>query len=92
MEDKQLKLISNTAMAVGWIIFAVSACFIDSDGAYGYAAGVACTIGLIVAGTGYVIWMFSERLEEQRVRDFYNMRGKDRLDADVEFIEFETEK
>ncbi len=87
-----MKFISNTALAVGWIIFAVSACFIDSSGAYGYAAGVACTIGLIIAGIGYVIRMFAERLEEKRVRDFYEMHGKDRLDADVEFIEFETEK
>ena len=87
-----MKFISNTALAVGWIIFAVSACCIDSAGAYGYAAGVVCTIGLIIAGTGYVIRMFTERLEEQRVRDFYEMRGKDKLDADVEFIEVVNEK
>lgn len=87
-----MKLISNTAIAVGWIIFAVSACFIDSAGAYGYAAGVACTIGLIIAGAGYVVRLFAERLEEKRIRDFYEMRGKDKLDTDVEFIELETEK
>lgn len=87
-----MKLISNTATAVGWIIFAVSACCIDSVGAYGYAAGVACTIGLIIAGAGYVIRMFAERLEEKRVSEFYEIRGKDRLDADVEFIEIETKK
>lgn len=85
-----MKFISNAAIAVGLIISALSACCIDSPGAYGYAAGVACTIGLIIAGTGYVIRMFTERLEEQRVRDFYETRGKDRLD--VEFIEIETKK
>lgn len=84
-----MKLISNTATAVGWIIFAVSACCIDSVGAYGYAAGVACTIGLIIAGTGYVVRLFAERVEEKRIRDFYEMLGKDRLDADVEFINIE---
>ena len=85
-----MKLISNTAIAVGWIIFAVSACFIDSDGAYGYAAGVACTIGLIISGAGYVVRLFAERLEEKRIRYFYSTRRKDRLD--VEFIEIEIKK
>lgn len=87
-----MKFISNTAIIVGLIISALSACCIDSPGAYGYAVGLMYVAGMIIAGTGYAIRLILERRERKRIRDVYETLGKDRLDADVEFIDLEVEK
>ncbi len=87
-----MKAISNTAIAAGMIIFILGACFADSPGAYGYAAMIVCMLGEFIAGAGYAVRLIGEHREEKRTGCFYGVQRKDRLDADVEFIELETKK
>ena len=87
-----MKVVSNIIIAIGAVISILSACCVDSPGAYGYAAGIACILGGFVAGAGYAVRMLDERRKEKRKAYFYEIHRKDRLDADVEFIDLEAKK
>lgn len=81
-----MKPLSKAMITSGTIIALLSACCIDSDGIYGYAAGISCMLGLIIIITGFSVGLKNILTEEIRIKDFYNTKRKDRLDTDVEFL------
>ena len=87
-----MKVVSNIIIAIGAVISILSACCVDSPGVYGYAAGIACIFGGFIIGTGYAVRILGARKEEKRKAYFYEIHRKDRLDADVEFIDLEAKK
>lgn len=81
-----MKAIHNITIAAGMLISAFCACCIDSTGIYGCAAGIACAAGGIIAGAGYIAAWLEVRRRNQREAGFYEVRRRDKLDAELEII------
>lgn len=80
-------MLFDIIFVIGAVIFLISSCCIDSTGIYGYVAGAACILGLIIIIIGFLFKFKNIREKEVRKKDFYNVKRKDRLGADVEFLD-----
>lgn len=80
-----MKRIGKIVTAVGVVTALLAGCCLDSQDVYGYLAGALCIIGGFLGGAGYAIYMLAAR----RKACFYFIRRRDRLDADVEFIDLD---
>lgn len=77
----------DIVIASGMLLSAFSACCIDSPGIYGSVAAIACAVGGIIAGAGYITGEQEARRRNQRKAGFYEARRRDRLDAGLEIID-----
>lgn len=80
-----MQTVGKAFIGIGLVISVVSACCVDSVDPYGTLALVAVIIGGIIAGAGYGMTL----LGKLDIKAFYSIHRKDRLDADVEFIELD---
>ena len=84
-----MKQISKVFIAVGLGILFLGG-MLDADGMYYVFLLIAMSLGAVIALIGVVIIDVEKLREEKRKADFYMIRRKDKLDADVEFLgEFE---
>ena len=87
-----MKQISKVFIAVGLGIMFLGG-MLDADGEKYILLLIAMALGAVVALVGVVIMDVENRREEKRKAYFYMIRGKDKLDADVEVLgEFEDKK
>ena len=87
-----MKQISKVFIAVGLGIVFLGG-MLDADGMYYVFLLIAIALGAVVALIGVAIMDVEKRREEKRKAYFYMIRRKDKLDADVEFLdEFEDKK
>ena len=87
-----MKIVANVFIAVGLGILFLGG-MLDADGTYYVFLLIAIALGAVVALVGVVIMDVENRLQEKRKADFNMIRRKDKLDADVEFLdEFEDKK
>lgn len=87
-----MKQISKVFIAVGLGIVFLGG-MLDADGMYYVFLLIAIALGAVVALVGVVIMDVENRRQEKRKAYFYMIRRKDKLDADVEFLdEFEDKK
>ena len=80
-----MQIIGRAFIGIGLMISVLAGCCIDSPDPYGMMALIAVAVGGIVAGAGYGMMMVGK----QDIKAFYSIHRKDRLDADVEFIELD---
>lgn len=78
-----MQTIGKAFIGIGLVISVISACCIDSADPYGTIALLVVLLGGIIAGAGYGMTMS----DKPDIKAFYSIHRKDRLDADVEFIE-----
>ncbi len=81
-----MESIHNIIISAGMLLSAFAACCIDSPGMYGWAAGIACVAGGIIAGIGYIAGQREVRQRNRREAGFYEARRRDRLDAGLEIL------
>lgn len=87
-----MKNVANVFIAVGLGILFLGG-MLDADGTYYVFLLIAIALGAVVALIGVAIMDVEKRREEKRKAYFYMIRRKDKLDADVEFLdEFEDKK
>ena len=87
-----MKQISKVFTSVGIGILFLGG-MLDADGMYYVFLLIAIALGAVVALVGVVIMDVENRRQEKRKAYFYMIRRKDKLDADVEFLdEFEDKK
>ena len=87
-----MKQISKVFIAVGLGILFLGG-MLDADGMYYVFLLIEMALGAVIALIGVVILDVEKRREEKRKADFYMIRRKDKLDADVEFLgEFDDKK
>lgn len=78
-----MQTVGKAFIGIGLIIAVVSACCVDSVEPYGTIALIVVLLGGIIAGAGYGMML----ADKPDTKAFYCIHRKDRLDADVEFIE-----
>lgn len=87
-----MKQISKVFIVVGLGIMFLGG-MLDADGENYILLLIAMALGALVALVGVAIMDVEKRREEKRKAYFYMIRRKDKLDADVEFLdEFEDKK
>lgn len=87
-----MKNVAKVFIAVGLGILFLGG-MLDADGENYILLLIAMALGALIALIGVVILDVENRREEKRKADFYMIRRKDKLDADVEFLgEFEDKK
>lgn len=87
-----MKNVAKVFIAVGLGILFLGG-MLDADGTYYVFLLIAIALGAVVALIGVAIMDVEKRREEKRKADFYMIRRKDKLDADVEFLgEFDDKK
>lgn len=86
-----MKNVAKVFIAVGLGILFLGG-MLDADGMYYVFLLIAIALGAVIALIGVVIFDVENRREEKRKAYFYMIHQKDKLDADVEFGEFEDKK
>lgn len=82
-----MKQISKIIIFFGAIVSVTGMCGIDSDGKIFLMFLLMIFLGILIALLGFLMLTFSEKSEENRKSYFYEIRRKDRLDSDVEYID-----
>ena len=67
-----MRFLSNLLISAGSVTVFLSACCIDSAGAYGRAAAIACAAGALAAGSGYLIMWIADRIRAKRASEFWS--------------------
>ncbi len=80
-----MQIVGKAFIGIGLAVAVVAGCCVDSPGIYGTLALIAVLVGGIIAGAGYGMTL----LGNPDIKAFYSIHRKDRLDADVEFIELD---
>lgn len=80
-----MQRVGKVFIGIGLSLAVVAGCCIDSVYPFGMLALVAVVIGGVVAGIGYTMIV----LGKPDIKAFYVIKRKDRLDADVEFIDID---
>ena len=87
-----MEIISKILIGFGAFISVIGMCGIDSDGKLYLMFLLTIALGVLISLVGFLLLSIAEHIEEKRKSYFYEIRRKDRLDADVEFIDIENEK
>lgn len=80
--DKLAKALITT----GTVIAIIACMALDSNGVYGYYAGVAAIVGGGIAGIGYGLHMLAKKRKEREI-EFYRFRQRTRKNEDIIWIE-----
>lgn len=72
-------------IGIGLAVAVVAGCCVDSPGTYGTLALITVAVGGIVAGAGYGMTLIGK----PDIKVFYSIHRKDKLDADVEYIDLD---
>ena len=67
-----MRFFSNVLISAGSVSVILSACCIDSAGAYGRAAAIACAAGALAVGSGYLILWIADRIRAKRASEFWS--------------------
>lgn len=82
---RKLQRVGKVFIGIGLTVAVVAGCCVDSAEPFGKMALLAVLIGGIVAGIGYGMTV----LGKPDVNAFFVIHRKDKLDADVEFIDLD---
>ena len=80
-----MQTLGKIFIGIGLTVVVVAGCCVDSPGAYGTMALIAVVAGGIVAGAGYGMTLMGK----PDIKAFYSIHRKDKLDADVEYIDLD---
>ena len=67
-----MRILSDILISIGSVAVILSACCIDSAGAYGRAAAVTCAAGALAVGSGYLILWIADRIRAKKASEFWS--------------------